>query len=280
MTPYEAAIEAAHAARVERLRSATGWLSLVGKAFLGPGTTTVGSAAGAGARHPEGAPAEVGTLRIDGNVVHFTAAPGVLVLSRGERVSERVLRSDRDGQADALVVDGFVLEVMERGDTLALRIRDTRELPRPFAGIDRFPTDPDWKVEARFLAHAAPREVDLDFEGLTGAVADSFLSPGVITFAREGAEHRLEAVYEDGSKRRLFILFRDATSGKESYGLGRFVYAPLPDSSGTVVVDFNTSILPGCAFTSFATCPIPPRENRVAIPIRAGEKNYLADALV
>lgn len=275
MTSYEAEI----AAREDRLRSAGGWLSLVGKAFLGQGTTTIGSAASAGARLPDGAPAFVGTLRVNGNVVEFDAAPGILVTCNDERVGKRTLRTDREGKADALDVDGFVLEIMERGDTLALRIRDTRELPRPFAGIERFPVDLAWRVDAKFVAFAEPRTVDLDFEGTSGAIADAFVSPGAVVFEHGGAEHRLETVYEDSSRRRLFILFRDATSGSESYGLGRFLYAPLPDADGRVVVDFNLAILPGCAFTTFATCPIPPRENRLTFAVRAGERNYLAEAI-
>jgi uncharacterized protein (DUF1684 family) len=203
----------------------------------------------------------------------------VIVTCDGEPVTSRVLRSDHDGKADALVVDGFVLELMERGETVALRVRDTRELPRPYAGIESWPIDPTWKVEAKLVGHAEPRTIDLDFEGATGAVADSFVSPGVVVFERANVEHRLEAVYEDSSRRRLFLLFRDATAGTESYGLGRFVYASLPDAHGRLFVDFNLALLPGCAFTTFATCPIPPRENRLTIPIRAGEREYLGPAI-
>jgi uncharacterized protein len=267
---YVTAIEEAHTARVARLRSATGWLSLVGKTFLSPGATPVELPDGAGV---------IGTATLEGNVVRFDAADGASVMSGGEPVSSRVLQSDRHGKADALHANGFVLEVMERGDAFALRIRDTRELPRPYAGIERFPTDASWKIRARLEAYPEPRTVDIDFEGATGAIADRFVSPGVLVFDHSGTEHRLEAVYEDGSQKRLFILFRDATSGSESYGLGRFVYAPLPDENGEVVIDFNLAILPGCAFTVYATCPIPPRQNRLAIPVRAGEREYMAPAI-
>ncbi len=267
---YAASVEEAHAARVARLRSATGWLSLVGKTFFSQGTTEIVL--------PDGG-APIGHLHLDGSVVRFDAASGAGVTVDGDPVASRVLRSDRNGKADALLARGFVLEVMERGDTFALRIRDTRVLPTPFAGIDRYPIDPSWKVDARLEAFAEPRTVDLDFEGATGAVADSFVSPGWVVFERGGAEPRIEAVYEDASRKRLFLLFRDATSGSESYGLGRFVYAPLPDESGRLTIDFNLAMLPGCAFTIFATCPIPPKENRLAIPVRAGEREYLGPAV-
>lgn len=281
-TEHAAAVLVAQAARIERLRSASGWLSLVGKAFLAPGTTTVGAAADAGARLPEGAPPHVGEVHVEGKTVRFSPAPGVAITCNGEPLTgPRVLRSDHDGKADSLDVSGIVLELMERGDALALRIRDRRTLPRPFAGISTFPVDPGWAVRARLVPHPAPIEVDLDYEGATGAVQDRFVSPGDVVFfrGRDGAEHRLQAVYEDSSRRRLFLLFRDATTGKESYGLGRFVYAPLPDAAGELVVDFNLAILPGCAFTVYATCPIPQRANTLSLAVRAGEREYLGAAI-
>jgi uncharacterized protein (DUF1684 family) len=273
---HAAAVEAMRAARIERLRSATGWLSLVGKAFLGEGVTTVGGAPDAGARLPEGAPPRVGEVRVRGKTVVFTPEPGVAIRCNGEPLTgPRVLRSDHEGRADALDVGGILLELMERGDALALRIRDTRVLPRPFGGIAMFPVEPSWALRARLVPHPAPLEVDLDYEGATGAVADRFVSPGDVVFEHDGAEHRLQAIYEDASQRRLFLLFRDATSGRESYGLGRFVYAPLPDASGELVLDFNLAILPGCAFTVYATCPLPQRANTLGLAVRAGEREYL-----
>jgi uncharacterized protein len=275
---YARSIEAAREARIARLRSRGGWLSLVGKAFLAPGKLILGSAKDCSARLPPGAPSVVGSLEVTGNAVRLVVADGVnaVLEASGERITSRLLRSDKDGPADAILVGGFVVELMERGETLALRVRDLREIPRPFAGISTFPLDPTWRVGCRFLAHDAPRPVDIDFEGIAG-VNDSFLSPGIVSFERDGTEHRIQAVYEDASQRRLFLLFRDATSGPESYGLGRFVYADLPDTSGAVTLDFNLALLPGCAFTPFATCPIPPRENRIAIPVRAGEREYLGE---
>jgi uncharacterized protein (DUF1684 family) len=279
---YLASVEAVRAARIARLRSATGWLSLVGKAFLGEGVTVVGSSPDAGARLP-GGPAIVGRLHVEkreaGHEVRFEVEDGVVVTCGGERVHSRVLRSDKAGRADALVCEGFVLELMERGDALALRIRDTRVLPAPFAGIDVFSVDQAWVLRARLEAYPEPREVDVDYEGAIGTIADRLVSPGRVAFEHLDEVHRLEAVYEDSSRRRLFILFRDATSGPESYGLGRFVYAPLPDGGGAVTLDFNLAMLPGCAFTVFATCPIPPRANRLSFHVRAGERNYRAPAI-
>jgi uncharacterized protein (DUF1684 family) len=244
--------EEAFAAREARLRSPTGWLSLVGKIFLGEGATPI--------ELPDGS--RPGTIHREGRIVRFEPAPG-------EAIEGRVLESDRDGPADALHVRGFTLEVMERGDTFALRIRAPRGLP--FNGIDRYPIDPKWIIDARLEPHIrGDLDLAIDFEG---SITSDFRSPGVVIFEHGGSEHRLLAVYEDASRRRLFLLFRDATSGTESYPLGRFVYAPVPDAEGRLVIDFNLAMLPGCAFTEFATCPIPPRENRLSIPVRAGERS-------
>lgn len=276
-TSYPATVQAKWAMREDRLRSATGWLSLVGKAFLPQGPTVIGAAESAPARLPAGAPDFVGTVHVAGNVARFVAADGVDVRLGDAPIKERVLVSDREGRADALVVaGGIVLELMERGDTLALRIRDTRVLPRPFAGIDRFPISAAWRVAAFLEPWSSPKTVELDFEGSTGPVNGSFESAGTLVFTHSGAEHRLEALYEDASRRRLFVLFRDATAGSDSYALGRLVYTPLPDDKGVVDLDFNLTLIPGCAFTIFATCPIPAPHNRLLLPIPAGERFYKA----
>jgi uncharacterized protein len=248
---YEEQIEAAHAARVSRLRSATGWLSLVDKIFLGQGMTKL--------RLPDGS--STGDIFVKGTHVELDG---------------RVLASDRHGRADAVNVNGFVLELMERGETLALRIRDHRELPRPFAGISRFAVDRSWRKRARLVSYPAEREVALDFEGATasGGVTDVFLSPGVLEFEHDGVAQRLEVVWEGETKTRLFVLFRDATSGQDSYALGRFVYADAPDAEGETNLDFNLAMLPGCAFSVYATCPIPPPQNRLSIAVHAGERVY------
>lgn len=245
---YEDEVERVVRARVDRLRSATGWLSLVDKIFLGQGTTTL--------RLPDGSS---GTIVVDGNVVTLDGVP---------------MKSDRAGRAEPVDRNGFVLELMERGDTLAIRVRDLRQLPRPFAGIARFAVDPAWRKPARLVAHPEPKHFDLEFQGaVDGAVTDRFESPGSIVFEHDGAEHRLDAVWEGGRK-RLLVMFRDGTTGRESYPLGRLLYTSAPDEGGAVVIDFNLAMIPGCAFTVFATCPIPPPQNRLPIAIRAGERFY------
>lgn len=253
---YEEEVAAHHERRVERLRSGTGWLSLVDKVFLSQGTTEL--------RLPDGS--IEGPLVVEGTRVELGG---------------RVLKSDKDGLADKVVVNGFVVELMERGDSLALRVRDHRELPRPFSGIARFPTDIAWNKNARLDRFAEPRKVMLDFEGATagGGVTDTFVSPGRLVFEHDAKEHALDTVWEGYDEGRLMVLFRDATTGKDSYPLGRFVYANAPDEDGTVVLDFNLAMLPGCAFSVYATCPIASKENRLPIEVRAGERFYEGKAV-
>jgi uncharacterized protein (DUF1684 family) len=244
---YEEEIEALHAARVSRLRSARGWLSLVDKIFLSQGKNDLVL--------PDGTKA--GIVEVEGNRVRF---------------GDRVLKSDANGRADTLEIGGFVIELMERGDSLALRVRDVRELPRPFAGIERFPIDPKWRIDARLVPHAT--RITMSFEGAgEGTIEDTMTSPGIVGFDVDGVHVEMDALVESGGS-RLYVPFRDATSGDESYGPGRFLYAPMPDAENRVVLDFNTAMLPGCAFSEHATCPIPPPRNRLKIPVRAGERTY------
>jgi uncharacterized protein (DUF1684 family) len=248
---HEEEVEAHFARRIERLRSGTGWLSLVDKVFLSQGTSEL--------KLPDGS--IEGPLVVEGNRVELGG---------------RILKSDKDGPADKININGFVVELMERGDSLALRIRDHRELPRPFAGISRFPIEAAWRKDARLVRWPEPRNITLDFEGATstGGVTDTFVSPGRLVFEHESVEHALEAVWEGHDETRLMLLFRDGTSGKDSYPLGRFVYANAPDENGRVVLDFNLAMLPGCAFSVYATCPIASPENKLAIEVRAGERLY------
>lgn len=278
MDSYLQEIEAARAARVKRLLSDRGWLALVGKTFLSQGTLRVGSAVASDVRLPDDAPEDVGTLVVEGHRVRFDAAEGVSVTCNGELVASRVLVSDLAGPADRLLVGGYGLELMERGDALALRVRDIRGARGPFAGISHFDVDPAWRKTGRFIAHASPVPIEMEFEGGSdGSVSQGYMSRGVVVFDVGGQEQRLDVFDEDGA--RLYILFRDATSGKESYALGRFIYAPLPDADGNVVLDFNRAMVPGCAFSVYATCPIPPVQNRLKVAVPAGEKEYLGTAI-
>ena len=137
---------------------------------------------------------------------------------------------------------------------------------RDFAGIEYFPIDPSWRVQARFERSDPPKKIPVP--DILGVVEDED-SPGAVVFTHDGATYRLDALMEPGES-DLFLIVGDRTNGHETYGGGRFLYAPAPGPDGLVTVDFNRAYNPPCAFTEFATCPLPPPGNKLPIRWRRG----------
>jgi len=256
-------------ARLGRLTSPTGWLSLVAKAWLPEGASRIGAASDAEIwlDLPD-APPHLGTVTRQGGEVTFVAAPGVEAVARGARVDSLVLRSDAEPSPDEVVVGPLRLELIRRGDDVALRVRDPDSpTRRAFAGVPAYQVDQRWWIDARFEPRPSPASVRLeDSDGRP----QTYLSPGDAVFEVDGVTGRLQLLLESDG-RRLFVLFGDATNRDETYGAGRFLYAPLP-VNGRVILDFNKAFNPPCAFTSFASCPMPPAQNRLPFRIPAGEK--------
>ncbi len=262
-------------ARVARLTAPDSWLSLIGKHWLEPGTSRVGSDPACEIVLPEDrAPAQLGTLTLREQAVSFEPHAGVpLRLRPGQGGEERavsepvVLRSDARGTPDKLLLGSLSLEIMERGGAFALRVRDS-ESPRRtgFSGIDYYPIDPSLRVIARVEPYDPPKPIELAYE--TGT-SEQKLAPFAAVFEREGVTVRLDLVPE--GEQRFFLLFWDKTCRTESYGAGRFLYTALP-VDGKIVLDFNQAFSPPCAFTPHAACPLPPPQNRVQLPLAAGEK--------
>ena len=141
-----------------------------------------------------------------------------------------------------------------------------------FLGLDYFPIDPAWRIEAKWVPFEPPREIRI--ASIVGT-SENEKSPGKAVFDREGKTFELIPVQE--SPDSLFFIFSDETSGKETYGAARFLYSD-PPRGGKVVLDFNRAVNPPCAFTPFATCPLPPKENRLTVRVTAGEKNYRGES--
>ena len=200
--------------------------------------------------------------------VTFSAAEGVDVRVMGEKISTLELQTDTNEQPTKLWIGPVSIVVIQRGDRLGLRIRDPNSpTRRDFKGLRWFPYDPSWCLPAYFAPFAHPQT--LRVPDVTGAVQE-FASPGAVVFEAQGREYRLEVADEPGES-EYFLLFRDATTGHSTYAAGRFLYVPKPDASGRLTIDFNRAFTPPCGFTHFATCPLPPRQNTLALAIQAGE---------
>lgn len=276
MADHEQEILSWRKARVERLTAEDGWLSLVGRFDLPEGEHRVGSDEAAEIALPAGkAPAELGRLIRRGRSVQFAPAAGVQVGVRRARTQTTELlstpielKSDAEGDPDRLVFGPLILELMQRGDSFAVRVRDTASDARSgFRGIPYYPIRPEWRIVARLVAYQPEKRIEMVYES---GDPQPYRSPGAAVFEWQGVEYHLDPVF-DGDRPRLYIVFGDQTNRDETYGAGRFLYAPLP-KNGEVILDFNQAFSPPCAFTPYAVCPLPPQQNRLALRVEAGEK--------
>ena len=272
---YKTEIDAWHQKRVERLKSPNGWLAVVGLSWLKPGDNPVGSADGSAVILPKSAPAKVGNLRLTGKSVQFIPADGAGATIGGKPAAPTPMVTDAgEGEPTTITAGTASFFAIERAGKVGIRVKDAKAPAiATFRGIERYPVDPKWKVEAKWEPYAPSKKVQT--HTVIGTV-DEETSPGVAVFTLDGQSFRLEPVLEEGSD-ELFFVFGDATNGRTTYGGGRFLYTPMP-KDGKVVLDFNKSYNPPCCFTDFATCPMPRPYNRIAARIEAGEKGYKGGA--
>ncbi len=268
---YRQEIAAWHAERVRHLKSEAGYLNLAGLYWLTEGAHRIGAASEADLRLPRGtAAAMVGTLLVADGSVRFRAAPGVDVRQNGGPVTSGPLKDDNTDQADLLTHRRLAWFVIRRGDRLGLRVRDyDHPALGAFPGIKRFPVELGWRVPAELKRYEQPRRLRVDT--VVDGLAFEPVSPGVLRFQLAGGVFELEVYGAEGDD-GLFVLFADATSGRSTYGAGRFLYAPWVDAEDRTVLDFNQAYNPPCAFNDFATCPVAPLKNRLPIAVEAGEK--------
>ncbi len=256
--------------RLKRLQAEDGWLTLVGLGWLKEGANSAGADGKADVVFPEGAPEQVGTFTRTGAKVSFQPAAGVTVTRGGQLFPGGSVQSDEEGRAkpDILQVGRIRFQLIDRGDRIGVRIKDPEARARKeFKGIPTYPPSARWRIVARWEAKNPP--VEIAVPNVLGEIERS-PSPGTAVFTVDGKEYRLTPVLEEGSP-DLFFVFGDETNRTETYGAGRFLYAD-PAKDGTVVLDFNRAYNPPCAFSAFATCPLPPKGNRLALRVDAGEK--------
>ncbi|MFT4196525.1 MAG: DUF1684 domain-containing protein [Pseudoxanthomonas sp.] len=264
------------AERRQELLRPDGWTSLVGLHWLQLKSHWIGSSPGAGMRLEVGPP-RMGLVQRQDGKVWFTPERGVALTANGQPLKGRIeLVSDQGPQPTLIGFDDGKgqLSLIQRGERLGLRLKHADAPARlNFGTLEYWPPDPAWKITGRFVP--APAGSAVDMVDITGT-ASRVPSPGTVEFDVQGKPYRLTAL--DGGQGRLFLVLADATSGHGSYAAGRFLDVDAPDPQGRVVLDFNRLYNPPCAFTGFATCPLPPPENRLPLALTAGERAYVPGA--
>ena len=270
MSDYSLAIAEWRAQREAELKAPDGWLNLAGLHWLDPGATRMGSAPDNDIVLPDlSAAPYLGAFVWENGIVEFRASPDAEVFSNGERVTQLRLVHDEEGDPTVLTHGSLSWHAIGRMDRMGVRLRD---LDHPavaaFPGIRSYPADPAWRVEARFEPYAQPEQRILNT--VVDGLGWNPTAPGTLAFELGGEPFSLEA-YAAGPG--YLLIFADLTTGKTTYPAGRYLYAFGPRGpAGTVTLDFNKAINPPCAFTDFATCPLPQRRNRLKVAIEAGEK--------
>lgn len=257
----------------EMLKIDEGWLTLAGLQWL-ENPCTIGFAPDpkGGAKFPEPNAAGIwGVISRTGDKVELRVAAGHQVRVNQSVVDHTILKSDNELNPDKVTFGSIKMMLIQRGSRLGLRIWDTENPNRKhFSGQKWYPIDSKYRVQAQYHAYAKPKDMPI-----TNVLGDTAMvpNPGYVEFVLNGKKCHLEAQSEGEG---LFFNFKDLTSGKSTYAAGRFLNAPGP-KGGIVVIDFNRAINPPCAFTDFATCPLPPKENTLSVEVRAGEKLYPRD---
>lgn len=260
------------AKRLASLTSETGWLTPIALYWLKDGENSFGRASDRAFSVDAAAlAADTGAFVLTDGRVRYVAHASKAMTYLGKPVTSLDLVSDVDEKPTELVAGSLHFMLIERAGHLGIRVRDSVSPNRlQFKGLQYFPFRADWHIQAHFEPYVPERRIPIvNILGMT----EEMTSPGAIVFEREGRSWRLDAMLEAPGDRELFVMFSDATSGKQTYGAGRFLYVGLPNAD-RIEVDFNEAFNPPCAFTDFATCPLPPQQNQLALAIDAGELKY------
>ena len=267
---YSKQIDAWRTGRLERLKAPNGWLSLIGLEWLKDGKNTVGSAKDNDIVLAKG-PAHLGTIALKDGKATIELDPKSGATIDDKRVKSASLLDDSHDKPTTVAFGTASFYMIDRNGKNGLRVKDSEaEARKHFTRIDNFPIDPSWRIEAKWIAFNPPHT--LETPNVLGQT-DKFPVPGKAVFTRGGKTYELLPVIEVAGDHELFLIFADRTSGKETYGAARFLYADMP-KDGKIVLDFNKAYNPPCAFTPYATCPLAPPQNRLDLAVTAGEKKY------
>ena len=276
---WEKGLLAWRAKRAEQLQAPEGWLSLIGLEWLRDGDNSFGSATDNRIQISPKAPGHIGIVRVEKGTVRLLPPAGGFpkdILVDGHPAHEQALIGDNAEKPSKLNIGTITIIVIIRDGRFALRIKDQQAPTRVgFHGLRWYPPNAAYRLHARWLPYNPPKQ--LDIPTVLGTTTHS-PAPGAAEFTVNGQTVRLEPVLEDPKSTQLFFILRDATSKTTTYGAGRFLYTELPDHGvgqpGELWLDFNYLVNPPCAFTGYATCPLPPPQNRLGVAIPAGEQRY------
>jgi uncharacterized protein (DUF1684 family) len=269
---YVAEIDAWHAQREARLAAEDGWLTLVGLHWLEPGANVIGNdPANAVWLEAPDVPQPAGEFILDEEGLRLVPAPGAAITLNGTLLDgpHDVASDAAPGGPDIFAMGRLRFFVIARGERFGVRVKDP-EAPtrRAFGGVPRFPVDDRFRVHAIWQPYESPEDRII---GTAAGTEETVLAGGLLTFELDGRPMSLEPWVDHDGDRDLFVVFADATSGQTTYGAGRFLSVEVVDD-GSAVVDFNRAVNPPCAFTPYATCPLPPKENILTVAIEAGER--------
>lgn len=255
--------------RQDILLGPKGWLNVRGLFWLKNGINSFGSSTENDVVLPAGSlNPKAGFFMLKDSVVTMQLLPNVEVKSDGQPVGSMIIFHPDSSKVKVLAVDSLEWFVIKRGDKIGIRLRDFgSDKLKSFKGIDRYEADLGWRVKAKLTVPTGKFVEMLNVLGQTSRIPVK----GVLRFEINDVPYMLEATDEDG---KLFIIFGDPTNGEQTYGSGRYLYAAMPESGDEVDLDFNHAINPPCAFTEFATCLLPPKQNILPIKVEAGEKAY------
>jgi uncharacterized protein (DUF1684 family) len=276
---WQAELISWRAQRAASLQAPEGWLSLIALGWLQEGDNSFGSGADNGIEIGAKVPAHLGVIRLHHGTLRLVAPPGGFpkeLLVDGRSAQEQMLASDDEEHPTKMTLGSVTMILIHRDDRFALRVKDLQAPTRVrFHGLHWFAPDAAYRIHARWIPYNPPKV--LDIPTVLGTTTH-LPAPGAAEFTIGGQRLRLEPVLEDPKSTELFFIMRDATSKANTYGAGRFLYTGLPDhgltSPGELWLDFNRLVNPPCAFTAYATCPLPPPQNRLSVAIPAGEQRY------
>lgn len=254
--------------RMERLKSETGWLNLVGLLWIKEGVNSFGSDSSNKLVFPPEAPAKAGIITLKDTIlaVHFNSYEGIMV--DDQPAHDCRLFPDVSNHQTHVQLGRYQFTIIKRGNKYAVRLRDMESpLLAKLDSIPSFPASTKWRVNAKMEKFSLPGTYEVN---TVIGIPETYTAAGKLNFKLEGKDYSL-IPFDEGNS--YFIIFGDETSGAETYAAGRFMYAPKVDSMGYTVLDFNKATNPPCSFTPFATCPLPLRANILSIRVEAGEKD-------